>query len=285
MISRTEAIVLRVFPYSETSRVVSWLGRDTGRLTTLVKGALRPKGRLLGQFDLFYTCEVLYYDREPRELFILKECAPLKPRPALRDDWRACAVASYLADLLYRISPARAHHPGLFGALDAALDHLAGHGAAPAFVFWFELKLLQLLGLSPMFRTCAQCRAAIQPAAGGLRFAYDRGGTLCPRCACADAPHTLPIAGDVLAALSAWQRARSARASMSARATPRQLNDIETLLGLFLRYHLDQEFRSRAVAMALLRAPRPLTDGPQAPGPAPSSPRTTGPRPGSGPPA
>lgn len=253
VILRTEAVALRVFPYSETSRVVSWLCRDTGRLTTMVKGAQRPKGRLIGQFDLFYTCELLYYDRPPRDLQILKECAALKPRVGLRDDWRACAVASYLADLVYRISPARAHQPGLFPALDAALDHLAERGARPAFVFWFELKLLQLLGFAPMFSHCAQCRRPINNADRDIRFAYGGGGMLCAACVDPGDPHTARIAPDVLATLGGWQRARSAQVTLTTRSTLRQLREIEDLLGLFLRYHLDQELRSRGIAMDILR--------------------------------
>ena len=207
----------------------------------------------IGQFDLFYTCEILFYEKDTRHVHILKECSPLKMRSDLRDDWKACAAASYLTDLVNRISPARAHHPGLYHALDHALDHLARHGARPAFLFWFELKLLHILGLEPRLRHCAQCNTGCGPSRDATRFAYDRGGILCVGCARPDHPYTVAIAPDVLATLRGWQQARSAQVSIATRSTPRQLREIETILGLFLQHHLEVELKSRAITLDVLR--------------------------------
>ncbi len=84
MIARARAIVLRVFPYSNTSRVVSWLTADHGRVATLIKGSQRPKSLFLGQYDLFYTCELLFYRHERDGLHIARECTPLTRRDRLR---------------------------------------------------------------------------------------------------------------------------------------------------------------------------------------------------------
>ena len=62
-IIKTQGIVLTVHPWSRTSHVVTWLTPDHGPVTTLVKGAVRPKSAFLGQYDLFYTCDILYYAR------------------------------------------------------------------------------------------------------------------------------------------------------------------------------------------------------------------------------
>ena len=207
----------------------------------------------IGQFDLFYTCEILFYEKDTRHTHILKECSPLKMRAGLRGDWKACAVASYLTDLVSRISPARAHHPGLYHALDRALDHLVRHSARPAFLFWFELKLLQLLGLKPRLRHCAQCNMVCRPSRHTIRFAYGRGGILCTGCASPDHPYTVAIAPDVLATLRGWQQARSAQVTIATRSTPRQLREIGILLGLFLQHHLEIELKSRAITLDILR--------------------------------
>jgi phosphoesterase RecJ-like protein len=57
---KTLGIVLSIRPWSQTSHVVTWLTLN-GVITTLVKGALRPKSAFIGQYDLFYTCELVYY--------------------------------------------------------------------------------------------------------------------------------------------------------------------------------------------------------------------------------
>ena len=93
MILQDDAIALRIHPFGNTSRVVVWLSATHGKMATMVKGSQRDRSPFLGQYDLFYTCELLFYAREHQNLHILKECFPLKIRPAFRSDWRACAAA------------------------------------------------------------------------------------------------------------------------------------------------------------------------------------------------
>ncbi len=253
MIHKTQAIVLRYFPFSNTSRIVSWLTPDDGRIATLVKGSQRPKSFFLGQYDLFYTCELVYYARDRAGVHIARECSPLKTRYRFRDDWKAMAAASYLSDLLFRVSPPDAPHHNLFALLDSGLDHLAANGAAASFLFWFELKLLDDLGFAPRLKHCLNCERELQPGTRKAKFSYARGGILCSACADAGAEGAPPIAPDILAILSGWQRARSSQAALSTQCTTWQLGEIEKLLGLFLTYHLDMALPSRAIALDVLR--------------------------------
>ena len=64
--TKTEAICLDIRPWSRTSHVVRWMTPD-GPVTTVVKGAVRPKSAFLGQYDLNYTCEIVYYSRAKGE--------------------------------------------------------------------------------------------------------------------------------------------------------------------------------------------------------------------------
>lgn len=284
MIDRTQAIVLRVFPYSETSMVVNWLTPSDGRLTSLVKGGYRPRSPFLGQIDLFYTCEILYYHRPGRPLHILKECSPTAYRPRFRHDWRACATASYLADLVYRISPDQAHHGGLFEFLDGALDHLQLQGGSPAFLFWCEIQLLSLLGLSPRLSYCAPCRRPVAGTGSPAFFSLRHGGVQCAHCTSGDPRTDRPIAADVVGVLSAWQRSRSARSADSARLTTAQRTAIQQVLGDFVQYHLEIPQTARTAALGILaHTPgRPSRPGPASVGnplsPARSDVRKVGPQ-------
>lgn len=257
MIAKTDAIVLRVFPYSETSLVVSWLAREDGRITTLVKGGTRPRSPFLGHIDLFYSCEILYYHRPARDLHILRECSPWKIRPRFRSDWRACAAASYLADLMYRISPDQAHHGGLYEFLDGALDHLQQQGGSPAFLCWVELKLMALLGLAPRLTHCSHCRRSLPGTGTPAVFSQGQGGVQCASCAGADRGQAEDIRPDVLGILAAWQRSRSARAAESARLSTGQQDALNRLLGAFLRYHLELPLASRSIALDIVARPAP----------------------------
>ncbi len=257
MIVKTHAIVMRQAPTANTSRVVTWLTPRHGRVATMIKGALRPKSLFLGQLDLFYTCELLYYMRADREVYIARECYPVKPRPTLRHNWRACAAASYLTDLTARICPPHAPQPFLYQWLDDALDEFDHHGTAPGHVFWLELKLLEHLGLAPRLRHCMACGGALLPGSGPATFSHARGGLLCARCARNDPERAPLIPPDVLAILRNWQSAPDANAARRTRCAPRQLTTMEALLGQFLQYHLDLPLPSRDLALAMLKRTMP----------------------------
>lgn len=261
MILKTDAIVLRWYPVSETSRVVSWLTPDRGRLATLVKGSQRPKSGFLGQYDLFQTCELLYYGRRHEGLLVTRECSPAKVRDRFRTDWRACALASYLAGLIGRVTPADAAHPGLFEWLDGALDDLARDGASATVLFWHELRLMDVLGLAPRLRRCLGCGAEIKPGARRTGFAYARGGIVCPECRRRDGDEHVPMPPDVMALMLAWQESAGPRAARTTQCTALQLDALENLLGLFLAYHLETPLTGRRIALDLL-ARRPAAPAP-----------------------
>lgn len=252
MIAKTEATVLRWFPVSETSRVVSWLTPDRGRLATLMKGALRPKSAFLGQYDLFQTCELLYYVKPHEGLMITREVSPIKTRARLRTDWRACGVASYLAGLVSRLTPPEAAHTELFHLLNDSLDELADEGACAPLLFWFELRLMQVLGLAPRLQRCLDCGREPQPGPAPGAFAYGRGGWICPSCCGRAARDQTVLMPDVHALLISWQRARSSRSARTTRLSARQADDLQRVLGLFMLHHLEHPLTGREVALDLL---------------------------------
>jgi len=252
VIIKTHAVLLRTFPYSETSTVAVWLTEDAGKVTTLIKGAQRAKSPFIGHLDLYYTCEILFYERSTRSMHILKECAPLLFRHRLRHDWRACAAASYFAYLLYRVTPDRAHQTGLYAFLNSGLEYLNRHGATVSFLFWFELKLLHLLGLAPRLGTCASCGTTLKPAPSGAVFAVDQGTMQCADCSGERSTHAHPMPPDIHAILSGWQRARTPQLASTARITGTQVAEVSRFLGRFMEYHLELPRRSRGIALDLL---------------------------------
>ena len=99
MIVKTEAIVLSSRPFSRTSRMVAWLSRDYGRIVTPVKGACRPKSLFLGQIDIGYRSELLFYERESGGVHNIRETSPVDFRSGLRGNWRASVAAGYICSL------------------------------------------------------------------------------------------------------------------------------------------------------------------------------------------
>ena len=154
---KTEAICLDIRPWSRTSHVVSWL-TPMGKVSTVVKGAVRAKSQFLGQYDLNYTCDILYYARAKGELHALRECVPLEMREELRGDYRKLALAGYMRRLVAELAPMGSDGEAWFGMLSSALGRLVGWSADrmnnEPFVglfLEFELDVLRIAGLKPDF--------------------------------------------------------------------------------------------------------------------------------------
>lgn len=178
MIIQTQAITLQIRPWSKTSHMVTWLTPDYGRIVTTVKGACRPKSAFLGQYDLFYTCDLLFYRRDHDGVHAIRECTPLNLREPLRQNWRQTAAAAYLVDLTSRVTLGHQDSTALFALLTQTLDLLAAspHTAARGILLWYETHLLRHLGVLPDLTTCPQCHSPDRP---WLRFSLPSGRFLC----------------------------------------------------------------------------------------------------------
>lgn len=253
MIIKTEAIVLRIRPYSRTSHVVTWLSPEHGRVTTVVKGACRPISTFLGQYDLFTTCELLFYRREHDGVHAIRECTPLNGREALRREWRRITTASYCADLAARVVPPAQASAGMYQLLTATLDALGMTSVCPEAVLRYELALLQQEGLMPQLSCCDLCHTPDHP---WLRFGLASGRALCVHAAGHDSQEpALTVHRDVLMRL-AWL-AGAAPAPMAPGSSPADLPahlllGSRRLLGIFMRFHLDVPATPRRLAFELL---------------------------------
>ncbi len=245
MILKDEALALRIYPFGNSSRIVVWLSRTYGKLAVLAKGSQREKSPFLGQFDLFYTCEVLFYAREHRHLHILKECQPLEARTAFRTDWRACAMASYAAGLLDRAVPFGPASPRLYGLLEDTLDLLATRTPGPGAVPRLELRLLQELGLAPDWDACNQCRRDLRNGPGA-RIDWAHGALLCETCA---------KGGGVALSAPALHVLRLIRDGAPPPSLPERIfREIRELTGGLLAHHAELSGPARELAFQILGA-------------------------------
>ncbi|MFA7173386.1 MAG: DNA repair protein RecO [Kiritimatiellia bacterium] len=260
MIVKTNAIALQIRGWSKTSHMVIWLTEDYGKITTVVKGACRPKSAFLGQYDLFYTCELLFYRRGRDGTHMIRECTPLQCRAPLRSNWRGVCAAGYLAYLTARTTTGH-EAKALYADLSHALDTLCDCDAQSiaALIFWFEMRLLLHHGISPDFRTCPQCHPA---GAQWLRFSIESG-----RFACAHfneshiAAPSVTLHRDVIKCLRRFAGCHQFKAR---HYTPimtlenknnKKMNlvlGLSRFLGIFIIFHLDLPAAVRRVAFESL---------------------------------
>lgn len=258
MIEKDIAVALRMAPFSETSRIVTWMSRSRGRIATLAKGSQRPKSAFLGQYDLFYSCEILYHARPAHDLHILRECTPIAHRAQFRSNWKAMAVASYFAELVLRTCLPEAPNKEVFDLLENALDMAASGRKLDTCLLSFEIKLLRALGHAPQLGACLKCRKPIRDAAAALSagpqysaFSFERGGVLCDGCATAG-ERAERISHDIVGLLGFWLGSTSMDSALRTQCSPAQWKRISEIMGLFLQRHLDLPPAGRNAALDLL---------------------------------
>ena len=253
MIEKVEAICIKISPFSNTSHIVSWLTNKHGLVQTVIKGAQRPKSWFIGQYDLFQTCEVLFYAQSYNNLHIIKECTPLLTRNTFRSDWRSAALASYFCDLIYKSSFGNTHMPEYYELLTTSLDTLTTSGPSPALMPWYELNFLLTNGLAPTLNNCVSCGKIItrQPR---YAFAIHQGGIICPSCSSKNNTPATTVTPDIIALLKSWQRAISPTVAIKIKPNRKQTLAFLSLLGIFISFHLDINPVSRKVAIEISTA-------------------------------
>lgn len=253
MILKTLAIPLAIYPYSNTSRVVHWLTRNCGRVSTLIKGSQRKKSRFLGQYEIGHTSQLLFYERRREGLQIAKECGLKTPRPELTRDWRKGLTALYFSNLFSRTTPHQAHSPEMFNRLEETLDLIAQQGGSRPFIFWRELTFLRREGHSPHLDHCMVCKNVARTLENRSGLSIVRGGLICNDCARKEGLKTHPISLADQNLLRGWQMARTTEAARQVKCTLKQIGRIEMLLGEFLSYHLEISSQSRSATLESLQ--------------------------------
>ena len=219
-IIKTRGICLDIRPWSRTSHVVSWLTPE-GKVTTLVKGAVRAKSAFLGQYDLNYTCEVLYYARAKGEVHALRECTPLNRRDELRENYRYAAAASYFRRLAMELATGGGEGEEWYRLLEDSLDRLNRRERLLNEFVFYEVEVLRLMGLYP----------EIEAEGGSLLLRGER---------------KMPVSSAIVECL---RRPRDFGSEGGVVDTLR-------VLGVYYCFHLDCASESRRVVLGLISKPK-----------------------------
>jgi DNA repair protein RecO len=250
-IVKTTAVPLYWTDVSNTSRIVTWLSAHHGKLSTALKGDQRKNSPFQGQYSLFGTSELLFYDRTGRGgVHIAKECSLLNPRSGFRSDWRTCAAAGYIAALFAKTTPRHAHEPGRFELFEEMLTHAETFGRHPAFLIWFDLKFA---GFQGQDLRLDEPGPPADPRSSH-RFSAEHGGLIEPEYARINRIPAAPLPPEDLVLLKAWRQAPTPRSALAARIPPAHLARLHRILEKFVSWQFDLPPHVRRTAIEILQA-------------------------------
>lgn len=147
---RTEAVVLRGVDFSETSRIVTFLTPDRGRIACLAQGARRARSPLTAVLNTFHRLEIVYYYKDSREVQRLSEASLLDAFTGLRRDCEKVAYAAFPLEIAYKTAQPDEPSEDLYEALIHGLKGMElWTGDIPAHASWQVLHLIAAAGFAP----------------------------------------------------------------------------------------------------------------------------------------
>ena len=178
---KTEALVIRMADWSESSRVVTFFTRDFGQISTVAKGAKRLKGPFETALDLLTVSRIVFLRKSSQGLDILTECQLVSRFKPNGRDLESLYAGYYVAELLSHLTEPYDPHPVLYQEAISTLNHLA-EGIVPRLTLLrFELTTLREIGQLPALDHCVACS---QPLAPDSSYALwlSQGGVICRNC-------------------------------------------------------------------------------------------------------
>ena len=145
----SKGIILRVRPLSDTSLIVHWITEVHGRLTTVAKGAKRPKSPHRGRLDLLFEADFTYRKNRRSDLHTLREVSLTSTHNKVNSDIKSLSILAYGTQLLEKATETDYTMPGIYIIFSTLLNYLDKHAPDPVLVFALEIKILNELGIAP----------------------------------------------------------------------------------------------------------------------------------------
>jgi DNA repair protein RecO (recombination protein O) len=232
MICKDEGIVLKTARSGETSKLVTFLGREGGKFRLVAKGALKGQSPFRGTVEPGNYLEILYYFREGRARRYLRETHVRSSLDTHRDSLAKMALALAALELVDDVCYWESPEPRVVDLVHEYLRH--PDPADPVLFFLaFEIGLLAVLGALPDFTACAVCGSGAE----GGHYYPEQGASACRA---HGAPSARRIALDagataVVSAIAGKALARSARLT----AAPSARKRLGSLIHWTYTYHVE----------------------------------------------
>lgn len=232
--ARTRGVCLRAIDYSETSQVLHFFTRDSGKVHAIAKGSKRSKSRFGGPLDLLCEYDLVRVEKA-EALDILTEADLLDAHAGLRRAFARFACACYAVDLVGTFSPPALVNAELYDLLARTLRTLEACEDLEFEVFRFEARALRFLGLLPRAADCGVCKKPI--AGDSVQFSPRDGGAVCMACRPRD-PARVVVGKATLDALVALGQGRDATLHRGARG------ELRFVVNQHLAYHAERSLQT-----------------------------------------
>lgn len=246
-IKKAEGIIIRSMKMGETSKLLTLFTREQGTLKLIAKGARSSKSRFGAALEPLNVVQVVYYNKESRDLQLLSAADIVERFAALATDLESWGLACACGELILRAHPDAEVTPRLYPVLLDSLRALNRGGSSARACFWgLQMKVLGVFGVAPNLRRCLKCQGGVSSGAF-VRFHIARGGFVCEKCE--PSSEALRLSGTTLALLANFQGRSAASLSHCEVPAPNQW-EIDRFYHAYFGFHLEEIGLLRALEFA-----------------------------------
>ena len=176
----TEAIILKTFPLGEADRLVSFLGRTSGRLRGVAAGARRLKNRFGSTLEVLSHVQVWYVEKETRDLVRIQQCEMLESFHRAQSDYELSTGLAVVSETAELVLPEHESAEPMFRLILLTAREVERTGKWEVPLSYFAFWAVRLGGWLPRFDQCSSCGAEF-----GERAAFHASwepGLLCEKC-------------------------------------------------------------------------------------------------------
>lgn len=238
-IQRTEAVILRSIPFGETSKIVTALTRDHGKVSLIARGARDVKSKYGGSLELFTHVQVIFYERETRDMQYLSDVAVIDPFLRIRDDLPLTYTALSIIEICQRAVHGNETTKDLF---DASIQALKMIEENPKRAMMALITFLVLAADHLGFRldvTCDLCPDVLSH--DTLGFNIEKGCLSCEACPTARRSLVghIPLSKEAAAVLGQVIRTRG-MGILNVAMSPSAGRELFNSLVKHLQYHVEE---------------------------------------------
>lgn len=240
------SIILWKKEYGENDNLVSLLAEGHGRITAIAKNAKKSVKRFGGVLELFSLIEAVLIPSRNHGLFVISEASIESPFEGIRTDFIKTAHAGYWSEILNGWIEEGHSQDDIFNLFMNVLESLdKGRIEAETLGIIFQIKLLQLSGLSPDFRSCSECNKHIE-SLNDRKFYFDirAGRLICSSCGYDSQGRVrMRISKGTVNELR-WIQNNNYSMAIRIRLNQASIIEGRTLLEKFLPFHMGKEIKS-----------------------------------------
>jgi DNA repair protein RecO (recombination protein O) len=176
----TEAIILKTFPLGEADRLVSFLGRTSGRMRGVAGGARRLKNRYGSTLEVLSHVQIWYVEKETRDLVRIQQCDLLESFHKTQSDYDLSTGLAVVSEVCELVLPEREGAESMFRLILLTVREIDRRAQWAVPLSYFAFWAVRLGGWLPRFDRCSSCGTIF-----GAQAAYHSArecGLRCEKC-------------------------------------------------------------------------------------------------------